>query len=166
MALLTCPECNHVVSEYAIACPNCGCPIEMINKLIEDSLIKSTQNIMKYNGVEYDFSDIKQIINETSSIPTKEIMLKLNVNGVDAFLVRDVIKFNNNEIPYDYTECLERMKAYNRSGHRNYPKCPICGSSKVQKISTSKRMVSVATLGIASSSMGRTYECLKCKAKW
>jgi len=153
MALLTCPECNHIVSEHAIACPNCGCPIDMIKKLIEDISIKSTQNIMKYDGIEYDFSDIKKIIDEQGSIPTKEIMLKLNVNGVNAFLIRDVIKFNNNEIPYDYEECLERLRDYNSSGHRNYPKCPTCGSSNVKRISTSKRMVSVATLGIASNEL-------------
>ena len=30
MALLVCPECGKKVSEYASACPECGCPIEVI----------------------------------------------------------------------------------------------------------------------------------------
>ncbi len=30
MALLICPECGKKVSEYASACPECGCPINII----------------------------------------------------------------------------------------------------------------------------------------
>ena len=33
MALIKCPECGKEVSEYAKACPNCGCPTEDIIKL-------------------------------------------------------------------------------------------------------------------------------------
>ena len=32
MSLLKCPECNSNVSEYAEACPNCGCPINIIKE--------------------------------------------------------------------------------------------------------------------------------------
>lgn len=32
MALLKCPECNKEFSEYATACPNCGCPIDIVNQ--------------------------------------------------------------------------------------------------------------------------------------
>lgn len=28
MALISCPECGHTVSDKAAACPNCGCPIQ------------------------------------------------------------------------------------------------------------------------------------------
>ena len=28
MPLITCPECNHQVSDRATACPNCGCPMQ------------------------------------------------------------------------------------------------------------------------------------------
>ncbi len=29
MAMITCPECTHKVSDQAAACPRCGCPIAM-----------------------------------------------------------------------------------------------------------------------------------------
>ena len=29
MALITCPECNHTVSEFAQSCPSCGFPIKL-----------------------------------------------------------------------------------------------------------------------------------------
>lgn len=168
MALLICPECSHIVSEYAISCPNCGCPINIIKQLLEDVSIKSTQNIMKYDGVEYDFSEVKKLLCENNKSKAFQEIINIipNISSVNLSLIIDVIKFNNNEIPYDYEECLERLRDYNSSGHRNYTKCPTCGSSNVKRISTSKRMVSVATLGIASNSMGKTYECLNCKMKW
>jgi TM2 domain-containing membrane protein YozV len=32
MALVTCEECNHQVSDQAVTCPSCGCPFEVEEK--------------------------------------------------------------------------------------------------------------------------------------
>lgn len=50
----------------------------------------------------------------------------------------------------------------------NYYKftCPMCGSKKVKKIGTVTRAASVATFGLASSKIGKQYECDACKHKW
>lgn len=32
MSLIKCTECGNMISEYASSCPQCGCPIEIINK--------------------------------------------------------------------------------------------------------------------------------------
>lgn len=32
MALIKCPECGKEVSERAVSCPNCGCPIATVQK--------------------------------------------------------------------------------------------------------------------------------------
>lgn len=165
MALLKCFECGNNVSEYAQSCPNCGCPINLIKEKIETQ--NTDKQIMLYNKKEYDFFEVYSLLCNNQTVPAiKKCVEILKISTIEAKLVIDVIKFNNNEIPYDYEECLERLRDYNSSGHRNYPKCPTCGSSNVKRISTSKRMVSVATLGIASNSMGKTYECLNCKMKW
>ncbi len=44
--------------------------------------------------------------------------------------------------------------------------CPMCGSKKVKKIGTMNRAASVATVGLASSKIGKQYECDNCKHKW
>ena len=54
----------------------------------------------------------------------------------------------------------------NISSHNNQMKCPMCSSTSVRKISTLNRTVSVATVGLASSKIGKQYECQKCKHKW
>lgn len=48
----------------------------------------------------------------------------------------------------------------------NKPKCPTCGSTNVQKISTTKRWVSTGLFGLASSDIGKTMCCKNCGYKW
>lgn len=45
-------------------------------------------------------------------------------------------------------------------------KCPACGSPRIKKISTMSRAVSVELVGLASSKIGKQYECQNCKHKW
>lgn len=47
-----------------------------------------------------------------------------------------------------------------------HPKCPNCGSTNTQRISTANRATSVAMVGLASSKIGKQYECKNCKHKW
>ena len=45
-------------------------------------------------------------------------------------------------------------------------RCPVCGSASVRRISTTSRVTSVAMVGLASSKIGKQYECKNCKHKW
>lgn len=45
-------------------------------------------------------------------------------------------------------------------------KCPVCGSKNVKALSTLNRSVSVAAFGLASSKIGKQYECKSCNHKW
>lgn len=47
-----------------------------------------------------------------------------------------------------------------------HPKCPNCGGRNTARISTANRVVSVATIGLASSKIGKQYQCYDCKHKW
>lgn len=46
------------------------------------------------------------------------------------------------------------------------PKCPLCGGSNTARISTAGKVVSTAALGLASSTIGKQYQCYDCKHKW
>ena len=46
------------------------------------------------------------------------------------------------------------------------PKCPNCKSTNIRPISIGKRVVSTELLGMASPTIGKSYECLACKYKW
>ncbi|MGN1136213.1 MAG: hypothetical protein ACI4SF_08350 [Oscillospiraceae bacterium] len=49
---------------------------------------------------------------------------------------------------------------------QNIPTCPTCGSTKVHPISSGKKAIGFLTVGIFSSSFGKSYECENCKYKW
>lgn len=173
MGLLKCPECSNEVSEYADKCQNCGCPIDVIIK-------KTNQNCSKIfiNGIkgisddrEIDLTDFNKKVSKEILLDEYEVMKFLienyKVKGIDANLIAEVIKFNNNEIPADYNECLERMRASNRARvNRNTITCPNCHSSNVKPISGTERAVSVLSLGILSKKIGKSYKCLNCKYTW
>lgn len=49
---------------------------------------------------------------------------------------------------------------------KNTPKCPTCGSTKVNKISTVKKATGFLAVGVFSSNLGKTMECKNCGYKW
>lgn len=54
--------------------------------------------------------------------------------------------------------------ARQKAKEANLPKCPICGSTNLKKLSAINRSVSFGVFGFASNKIGKTYECQKCKA--
>lgn len=46
------------------------------------------------------------------------------------------------------------------------PKCPMCQSTNIEKISTTSRAVSVAIVGLASGKIGKQYKYRNCKHMW
>ncbi len=58
------------------------------------------------------------------------------------------------------------VKTAFRNGGQNIPKCPTCGSTNIQKISTTRRLVTTGLFGLASSNVGKTMLCKNCGYKW
>lgn len=69
----------------------------------------------------------------------------------------------------EYLETLrvlrEREEAHQIFIANNIP-CPVCGSKETKRISTANRATSIFIAGLASSKIGKQYECLNCKHKW
>ena len=122
----------------------------------------------KINGTIENLEDIQNLIdkNEFSGKITLTMYEKYGWDIQDAILFEDVIKFNNNEIPADYNECLERMRARNSARHSNVPKCPTCGSTNIEKISVTKKVTGGFLFGLFSSDVRNTMHCKKCGHKW
>lgn len=58
---------------------------------------------------------------------------------------------------------LERREAIESAQH---PQCPACNGYNTQRIGVIKRSVDVEIFGLASSTIGKQYECLDCQHKW
>ncbi len=49
MALIKCPECQKEISDKAVSCPNCGCPISLLTNYSED--IATPEAEIKQSGL-------------------------------------------------------------------------------------------------------------------
>ena len=49
---------------------------------------------------------------------------------------------------------------------QNVPKCPTCGSTNVEKISTAQKAFGFALVGLFSSNLGKTMHCKNCGYEW
>lgn len=57
-------------------------------------------------------------------------------------------------------------KITSQSSQQNIPKCPTCGSTNVQKLSTTSKVIGLGLLGLASKTVGKTYKCKNCGYYW
>lgn len=172
MSLIKCIECGNEVSEFAESCPKCGCPVSVILKSKDNYYHKIKIDL----GREYDLTDFdKNVDSETLQSGAKisrMLMREYGIPGLDAFLISDIIAFNNNQIPADYNEALEKMRASNRArrerAEASKPKCPMCGSTNISKISTLSRASSIVGFVILSKKIGKQWKCNnpKCKHMW
>lgn len=65
----------------------------------------------------------------------------------------------------DHSFYLNQQRAKNPPSG-NVLKCPTCGSTNVDKISTLNRAVSIGFLGLASDKIGKQFSCKDCGYKW
>lgn len=147
MALITCPECGHQISNRAVSCPNCGCPASDFPPAITYTY--------DYNGNTKDVSVIVRHLQEGDSGAafgdawdvfgdhTKPSQINLILDGI-------IAKYNI-VVP-------EPVKPV--------PKCPTCGSEKIHKLSAATRGVSLGLFGLASKTARSQFVCENCGYKW
>lgn len=123
----------------------------------------------RINGRIYNLEKIQNVLDKNPQNPNYGEVFILAVEEYklpESIMLDEVIKFNNNEIPADYNECLKRMQDYNqRRVNVNTVTCPYCHSSNVKKITNTSRAVHTALFGVFS--LGRNsknYHCNKCKS--
>lgn len=63
-------------------------------------------------------------------------------------------------------EKLLQKATLDKQREQNKPKCPTCGSTNIQKISTGKKAIGFVAVGVFSSNFGKTMECKNCGYKW
>lgn len=69
---------------------------------------------------------------------------------------RNMAVYGKREMPIDIP----------KQQNENKLKCPICGATDIERITTINRVASVAMVGIASGKIGKQYKCKKCKHLW
>ena len=69
------------------------------------------------------------------------------------------------ELKQERDEFLAKMHE-KQTASTNQPKCPTCGSTNIQRISTLKRAAHGYLFGLFSNTARSQFECLNCKYKF
>lgn len=89
-------------------------------------------------------------------------------NDFDAYIrLLEDDKRKSEELSEKSAKRIAEIELQRKAELSKLPPCPICGSKNhVKRISTLNRSMSIAAVGLASSKIGKQYECTHCKHKW
>lgn len=141
------------MSRIVVRCNKCGI-IGLCNDT--DQLIHKVNNcngnLEKTNISERDFDLLCDISNDKSFLQAM-----IDLKG------KDIIEYNLKIS--QFKSQLEQQKS-SKVQNDNRPKCPTCGSTNIEKISATKKVVGGAMFGLFSSDIRNSMHCKNCGAKW
>lgn len=176
MALVKCPECGREVSNKAVSCPGCGCPIA-------DFKVKNSIDTL-----------LDELYNKYPNEMVKAIKELREVTGMDLKSARDAVYIRYKGKTARQLEADEKAvrKAKSKQASNNIwnslqglsnslskdktVRCPKCGSTSIsytnKKLSLGRAVVGDAVAGPAGAVIGglsskKGYAvCLKCGKQW
>lgn len=151
--LIICPECEKEISDKSKVCIHCGYSLEKLHRYI-----------CCINGIEYDFDDVLLNLADNSKSSASRIRFisdKCNIPIYESKRLYEIIN-TTKEVPSEF-QC--EVKSYLEP---NKPKCPICGSTNINKITIGSRAMKTAIFGVvgAIDDAGKTYQCKNCGSKF
>ena len=166
--LIKCPECGKEISNKAINCPNCGYPINEYNNNINC--------ICNINGIDYNFKNvIESVKNNQYKKAIIEIKDLCGISGKNCLNIIDYIELTDEVMRtyeiINYSTEYDKMayeKLFNKNNQKKQAQtqvhCPFCNSTNVNKISGTKKAMSIIGWGIFSNKVGKQWHCDNCKS--
>lgn len=157
MALINCPECNKEISDKAEICINCGYklpkPKPKFQGVYCPRCLKSSMKLDNQDNI-CTFCHIKKI---DSIIGTIEEIYDYDKNHPELKqspeFSEEAYQHRINYVPIEY-------------GSSNSAKCPTCQSTNIRKMSGIERGASIATFGLFSKKINKTFKCNGCGYTW
>lgn len=160
MPMIKCIDCGKEISTRTQACPHCGCPTEQTIETRQKEFVakyKETHTCKQCgnnNYVPLEQPDGTMIFmcgkcaNEEEAVPLPEELRTMQTNTT----------------PHGSTKPIAPPSK--TSGTIHQPTCPYCGSTKLKKIGIGSRMLSIGTLGLAGSKIGKQWHCKSCNSNF
>lgn len=188
MALIKCPECGKEVSDTAVACPSCGYGIASYMEQIKEQRryqqkldsIPMPVHPKKENGwfvlMGFFILGTLLMIQRFISVEPKNSSGITFIIFLFGFCIFSCIFFREHNYKIEmeqYNLAMRDFEAYKRklileqeAKEQQIIKCPNCGSANTKRITTVDRVVSTTMVGVASSKIGKQFECKDCGYKW
>lgn len=182
MSLIKCIDCGKDISDIATSCPYCGRPTGVSvfssgmlhlywanvkgNTYLKTSVFVDGEEVGRMKSGEYLDLDV------SPGSHTVELHFRRKCAVKDSFS----LQLQSREAFLAFKQTLTGLKLvspdsvkWNHRGNKasiNIPKCPTCGSIDIKKLSLTRKSFSVEMVGLASSSIGKTFVCKNCGYKW
>lgn len=174
MALIKCPECGKEISDKSNQCIHCGYPLIIKNEQ------KIPNCITEIDGIQYDYSDILNLINYKQyydayfrmrkicklSIKNNMNLLEYMIENYEAPDKYNIIEYTKKEEEECFKSLSKLENIKNQQQTTNIPKCPTCGSSNIHKMGVGERTASILGFGILSKKINKTWKCNNCGHTW
>lgn len=135
-------------------CPKCGYILAPFESRYSDE-------ICRYCGTLVEF-----IPEEYRSLPWEAAMDKYCKDHIIINPEKRVAYKDRKEIMKIESEMYDRELERRYPVQENVPKCPTCGSTDVEKLTSLDRGVSVSVLGPFSNKINKSFKCRDCKYTW
>ena len=169
-----CPVCGHILTYRSIKCFICEYGISLNRKERKEIKELYGEENVAYHPVKLYTSQHPIEYYEKLSFQKYQTFTK----AFDVFVEIELSKlpsFSRKKYKIALqkeAERLERAK-YIKEHPEEFvpksppvPKCPTCQSTNIKKIGAFDRVTSVAFLGLASSKIGKQFQCNNCGYKW
>lgn len=158
-----CPICGHLTQDELdfCTCYLCGHQVRY-RRTIHDWWYYRDKALDRYdeNGENTILSIMGDIVieEEASKCPEFSREERDRVDSPEEHAAR-IERFKK-----EYRDLLEMQREQQRQV--NMPKCPTCGSTDIQKISTASKVVGASLFGLFSRTAKSQFKCNKCGYKW
>ncbi len=154
------------IDYYNDICPDCHNHLENTTILTDEYCKKINYNFnTNYENREIENEEVYEIINKQILNDYIKPLGKID-NTTEEYKENMLWQFNIDLYSIDtatYTPTPPSILMAQQMA-QNKPKCPICGSTDLKKLTALDRGVSTFMWGLGSNKIGKTYECRKCKA--
>jgi hypothetical protein len=152
-------------------CPQCGKVKSVPEQYKDDKFFKRCATCKSGFFKQQELVDIPETFEKMQEIGRSYSDKHCYTSNQMLYVYEEYIQHNLNCQNFDKERFYKAIKYHDEAEYRAVtappkPKCPNCGSYRVHPISTTKRVISTATLGLASGTIGKSYECEECKYKW
>lgn len=179
MALIKCQNCGKEISDASTRCRYCDYPTMLKKpKFTVGGFLIYAVCILFVVGSIILLPNLIAIIMLCVSALALFAMVSLDMNSYRRYKLatkdfeayKHYLEQQEHRYQEQCEEQQEREKAERASREKEMaklPPCPVCGSKNyVKRISMLNRSASIAVVGLASSKIGKQYECTHCKHKW
>ncbi|MBR3964753.1 MAG: hypothetical protein IKJ80_05045 [Clostridia bacterium] len=186
-----CPKCNEPIPEK----PHEVSEEEAKLRAEKEAMVKKTWKIGKVAGISLLVAVILFIVgmivmNASGSMGSIHVGFIMAISGVVVFIVAIILFVYMTQIEKAYNAKLAAFKAKSNPDHVEYeqrirdmlnddhgehrtspsgefvPKCPTCGCTDLERISTASRVAGTVAFGIFSPKNGKQFKCKNCGYMW